>query len=134
MRARIAWALVVFGVLAIAAAPPTTMARDFRLALEDGQVDLAGPDLLRGVRVYLTDELDAQRYLAYADAVLGRPYQPYFIRSLDAWQAHVSTYGGDPEPDQPRVTPHGPLVPYRDFAVEYPPGFFLWTVPPALSS
>jgi len=34
--------------------------------------------------------------------------------------------------DTPAVPSARPLVPYRDFAVEYPPGFFLWALPPAL--
>ena len=83
-----------------------------------------------------TDDDDISRYRAYANAALGRPYQPFYVRSLEGWTASQPEKPSEPDPDDPRqtppVSPEHPLLPYRDFSVEYPPGFFLLAVPPAL--
>ncbi|HVP60486.1 MAG TPA: glycosyltransferase 87 family protein [Myxococcaceae bacterium] len=83
-----------------------------------------------------TDDGDVSRYLAYANAALGRPYQPFYVRSLDGWTGPQPERAAGPDPDDPRETPprrpDRPLVPYRDFFVEYPPGFFLLVLPPTL--
>ena len=82
-----------------------------------------------------TDDGDISRYLAYSNATLGRPYQPFYVRPLDGWTGPQPDKAGR-DPDDPRETPprrpDRPLVPYRDFSVEYPPGFFLLVLPPAL--
>jgi hypothetical protein len=71
-------------------------------------------------------------FFAYAQATLGRPYRSYFIRSRAEWEAAFAQ-GTQSDPDQwPIVQPPAPLRPYRDFLVEYPPGFFLVLLPPAL--
>jgi hypothetical protein len=83
-----------------------------------------------------TDDDDISRYLAYANAALGRPYQPFYVRPLQGWTGAQPEKASEPDPDDPRQTPpvhpDRPLRPYRDFSVEYPPGFFLLAVPPAL--
>jgi hypothetical protein len=83
-----------------------------------------------------TDDDDISRYLAYASAALGRPYQPFYVRPLQGWTGAQPEKPAEPDPDDPRQTPpvhpDRPLRPYRDFSVEYPPGFFLLAVPPAL--
>ncbi|HEY3587256.1 MAG TPA: glycosyltransferase family 87 protein, partial [Myxococcaceae bacterium] len=83
-----------------------------------------------------TDDDDISRYLAYANAALGRPYQPFYVRPLHGWTEAQPEKPSEPDPDDPRQTtpvhPDGPLRPHRDFSVEYPPGFFLLAVPPAL--
>ncbi len=83
-----------------------------------------------------TDDDDISRYRAYTSAALGRPYQPFYVRSLEGWSGAQPEKPGEPDPDDPRQTPpvhpDRPLLPYRDFSVEYPPGFFLLAVPPAL--
>lgn len=87
---------------------------------------------LRGAGV---DDGDISRYLAYASAALGRPYQAWYVRPLDGWTGPQPDRGGS-DPDDPRETPplrpDRRLLPYRDFFVEYPPGFFLLAIPPAL--
>ena len=81
---------------------------------------------------YLTESTDVERYLAYCNAMLGRPYQSFYVRPAAAW-LDVFTSGAREQPaDFPMLTPARPLVPYRDFLVEYPPGFFLVALPPAL--
>jgi len=82
---------------------------------------------------YATEASDLDRYFAYCNAVLGRPYQQYYVRSSDAWRQsfddHIAMTA-----DSGIVQPPHPLVPFRDFLVEYPPGFFLVALPPALLS
>jgi Glycosyltransferase family 87 len=88
--------------------------------------------LVRAVRAYLANDWDVQRAHAYVSAALGRPYRVYYVRPAVAWR-EAFLRGENPDPDAtPVVMPGRPLVPYRDFAVEYPPGFFLWATPPAL--
>lgn len=91
-------------------------------------------NVLRGLRAYLTNEDDMYRCWAYAQAILGRPYRSYFLQTREQWNAAFAR-GQATDPDTtPLVTPPGPLVPYRDFLLEYPPGFFLVLMPPALLS
>jgi len=79
---------------------------------------------------YATEASDLDRYFAYCNAMLGRPYQQYYVRSSDAWRRSFDATTADTRIVQ---TPHA-LVPFRDFLVEYPPGFFLVALPPALLS
>lgn len=131
MRAWFAWIVVTFGVLAFAATSHDESKRVSE-SFQDGTWQWSATNLGRAVRVYLTDELDEQRYEAYVHAALGRAYQPYFIRRLAGWDAERTDYDTVTDTDAPAVVPPMPLVPYRDFVVEYPPGFFLWAIPPAL--
>jgi hypothetical protein len=130
-RAWIAWVLVVFGLLALAGTSHDEATRVFE-AFGRGEWRWTPASTLRAVRVYLTNERDEQRYFAYMNACLGRPYQPYFVRPLASWHGERVSSDVFIDTDAPPVTPTRPLVPYRDFLVEYPPGFFLWALPPAL--
>ena len=77
-------------------------------------------------------DADVHRYFAYCSAALGRPYQSFYVRSYETWQGDfIAGRPGRPG-DFPTVVPGRPLTPYRDFLVEYPPGFFLAALPPAL--
>jgi hypothetical protein len=127
----IAWLGVTFGLFALAATGHEAATRLF--------ADFARPSwtwtaksAVRAARVYLTNERDEQRYLAYLDAALGRPYQPYFVRPLVAWSDERVAIDVFIDTEAAPVSAPRRLVPYRDFLVEYPPGFFLWTLPPAL--
>jgi hypothetical protein len=77
--------------------------------------------------VILRDDGDTRRYFAYAEAMLGRPYDNYFVRpaseAADTASARHET-----------VMPSGPLAPWRDFEVEYPPGVLIVALPPALAT
>jgi hypothetical protein len=88
------------------------------------------PGLIDAVRAYVTNDGDVRRYYAYAEAARGRPYQSYFVRTAEAWRRAFAA--AEPyRPDAwPTVTPERPLVPYRDYLIEYPPGFFAVAVPP----
>jgi len=104
--------------------------------LARGTYPLTPAFALAALRGAGTDDDDISRYLAYANAALGRPYQPFYVRSLEGWTGAQPEKPGEPDPDDPRQTPPvhpgRPLLPYRDFSVEYPPGFFLLAIPPAL--
>ena len=91
---------------------------------------------LRGALIeagrYMTESADLERYFAYSNAALGRSYQGFYVRSVEEWRRTFEGDAAQRPADRPIVTPPRPLIPYRDFLVEYPPGFFLVTVPPAL--
>lgn len=74
-----------------------------------------------------TDDGDIARYLAYANAMLGRPYAAYYVRPAAGWRADDIAN----DPARSPVVTSAPLVPYRDFSVEYPPGFFALALLPA---
>src|SRR5262245_9546357 len=86
----------------------------------------------------LLTDADLGRYFAYCRASLGRSYDDFYVRSGVAWQRAFES-GDRAAVDEYarrsaiyRALPERPLVPYRDFFVEYPPGFFLAVMPPAL--
>jgi len=133
-RAWLVWVLVTFGLWNSCASHVSARWSDQQLARGTSPLTPAfGLAALRGAG---TDDNDISRYLAYANAMLGRPFQPYYVRSLDGWTGPQPDKSVGPDPDDPLQTPphrpDRPLVPYRDFLVEYPPGFFLLAVPPAL--
>ena len=81
---------------------------------------------------YLTESADLERYFAYANAALGRPYQSFYVRPAAEWRRVFDRGDRQRASDLPTLRPARRLVPYRDFLVEYPPGFFLVSIPPAL--
>jgi hypothetical protein len=132
--ARVRVALPLVGVLAFLVLPG--LPRDDRRALErelrTGTFHLTVTEGVRALRAYLANADDMYHFHAYAQATLGRPYRSYFIRSRAEWEAAFAT-GVQQDPDaRPVVTPSAPLRPYRDFLVEYPPGFFAVLLAPAL--
>src|SRR5262245_38778896 len=94
-----------------------------------GGFPLTPSTAVRAIRTAARNDGDIARYLAYANAVLGRPYQGWFVRPIEGWRVDTRAYDTgrdfmDPA-ETPPVVPAAPLVPWRDFSVEYPPGFFL---------
>ena len=81
---------------------------------------------------YMTESADLERYFAYSNAALGRPYQGFYVRTFEEWRRTFEGDAAQRPADRPTVTPPRPLIPYRDFLVEYPPGFFLVSLPPTL--
>jgi len=90
--------------------------------------------LLTRAQKYLTRSPDLTRYHAYANAALGRPYLSYYVRSEASWRKAFLAGEHMDDDEWPIVTPERALQPYRDYLVEYPPGFFLAALPPALVS
>ena len=68
---------------------------------------------------------DAPRYHAYAQAMLGRPFDSFYIRPIEGWR---QTKG----PPHRLVTSDRALTPWRDFSFEYPPGALAAILPPAM--
>jgi hypothetical protein len=96
-----------------------------------------GPTLaIRAIRAACSDDGDTNRYFAYANAILGRPYQAFYVRPMNAWRVEAKDDSEDATDPSivPPVHPAHALVPYRDFSVEYPPGFFSLALLPALLS
>jgi hypothetical protein len=88
--------------------------------------------LIPRAKLYLTRAHDLTRYRAYSNAALGLPYSSYYVRTEAAWRRAFLTGEHLPDEGAPIITPDRPLKPYRDYLVEYPPGFFLAALPPAL--
>lgn len=132
----LAWCAVLFGLFESCAGH--TAAQRTGDLLGSGKFTPSVGLAVDALRASGTDDGDINRYLAYANAVLGRPYQGYYVRPLDGWKVEAAQLVtgkdvNDPA-ETPPVVPAAPLVPYRDFLVEYPPGFFVFAVPPALLS
>jgi hypothetical protein len=136
------WCAAVFGVLNAGASMSAAeaMKEELRSGVPVSPLHFA----VRGMRIQLSDFGDAMRYAAYANAMLGRPYQAYFVRTSDEWEA-AWRYDAAPaawpdagpfhewfDPEQPGALAERPLVPWKDFVVEYPPGFLPWIVLPAV--
>ncbi|HXY41531.1 MAG TPA: glycosyltransferase family 87 protein [Vicinamibacteria bacterium] len=118
------WAAVVLAFIGLGLSRQQYLAVD--RALNRGQSN----SRLDRVRDYLTDDGDVRRYFAYAQAERGHAYPSYYVRSEEDWRKAFATLEPyDPEA-WPTVFPPRPLVPYRDYLVEYPPGFFLAALPP----
>jgi hypothetical protein len=106
--------------------------RRFEQEREAHALRLSPATALRGLRAYLANDWDLLRAHSYASALLGRPYSSAYVKPRGDWEADFRA-GVMPDPDAAPIASAGrPLIPYRDFWVEYPPGFFLFAVPPAL--
>jgi hypothetical protein len=88
--------------------------------------------LIPRATLYLTRSHDLTRYRAYSNAALGLPYLSYYVRTEAAWRRAFLIGEHLPDDASPTITPDHPLKPYRDYLVEYPPGFFLAALPPAV--
>jgi hypothetical protein len=122
-KALLLWAAVAFGLLNIGL--PHEGLRAVQRAMDRGQ----RPGAVEAVRAYYTNDGDLWRYYAYAQAALGRPYPSYFVRTAEAWREAFASHEPYRPDELPVATPPRRLVPYRDFLVEYPPGFFLLALP-----
>jgi len=130
----VAWLVLTFGLWNSCASHAGARWSEGQLARGDYPLTLAfGLAALSGAG---TDDGDISRYLAYSNATLGRPFQAHYVRPLEGWTGPEPEHGAGGDPADPEQTPPRrvgrPLVPYQDFSVEYPPGFFLVALPPAL--
>jgi hypothetical protein len=127
-RTKLSWLLwVAVAFVIYGAGLPRERYRDVERSFNAGR----WPGLVGAVRAYVTNDGDVRRYFAYAQASRGRPYQSYFIRSADAWRQAFAAHEAYRPDEWPTITPVRPLCPYRDYLVEYPPGFFAVALPPA---
>jgi Glycosyltransferase family 87 len=120
------WLLVVFGALNLCGSSLDAWRRPGDPAAVDDRTlrhRQTGAELMMTV---LRDDNDIERYFAYAEAALGRPYAADFILPLGR-----AGFEGEPNPRR-MTTPARPLVPWRDFVVEYPPGVMITALAPAL--
>jgi hypothetical protein len=88
-------------------------------------------DPLQLLGVMVRNDGDAARYFSYAEAMLGRPYSTFYVRLMEDWKLSSTV----PEPiaaNFPVVAPPRPLMPWRDFSMEYPPGMAVFALLPAL--
>jgi len=118
------WFLLAFGALNVYGPPPEDRLR------QDVSQGAGEPSLLKSAfDAFLTLQRggrDAERYFAYANAMLGRPYAgQYVLLTEDATGVATALAGR-------LVQPARPLLPWREFSVEYPPGMLVPAVVPAL--
>jgi hypothetical protein len=124
----IGWFLVTFGLWNSCSSHEASRASD--AALSRGNFPLSPAFAVAALRGAGTDDGDVARYLAYANATLGRPYRSYYVRPAQGWTAPGAA---ENDPTQSAtIVPEHKLVPYRDFSVEYPPGFLLLALAPAV--
>ena len=120
------WLLVVFGVLNAFGPPIEAWRRAGDRADVGWQTLRARQTPVERLMTMLRDDGDVERYFAYAEAALGRPYAADFVRP-------AGKAGLEGPPDPTRIaTPSRPLAPWRDFAVEYPPGMMAAALLPAV--
>lgn len=131
-RGWLVFGLIVFGVLS--AGSPHEQQQQVVRALSRGEFRLTPQSAVQAVRAYLNNEDDLQRYYAYCNAALGRPYSTYYVRTTTEWRSAFAALDRREAGDFPTVQPPRPLIPYRDFLAEYPPGFFLFSMPLAALS
>jgi hypothetical protein len=123
------WLVLVFGALNIYGPALRSYQSADRVTLSDREIaESMTPIQVLGV--ILRNDADTGRYLSYANAILGRPYAAYYVRPMEQWTQGEE----DAVAERPGawVTPVRPLLPWRDFSVEYPPGMLLAALLPAL--
>lgn len=131
-----AWVTLTFGLFN--ACLSHREARAVGRELASGRVPLSPGVLVQAVRAAFVDDSDINRYHAYANAILGRPYQAFFIQPIAVWRQseRPRVAGADPQDPvlSPPVVPLRPLAPYRDFSTEHLPVLFAFALPVALAT
>jgi hypothetical protein len=124
------WLVLVFGVLNIYGPSLWSYRPEGRQGTMTEREIAEAMTPLQTLGVILRNDTDTGRYLSYANAILGRPYGAYYVRPMHQWTtAERKDAGSNPTA---MVSPDHPLLPWRDFSVEYPPGMLLSALAPAL--
>ena len=119
------WVVLVFGVFNIYGHPEDYWMRPGDPPVTSGNILHHRETRLQRLLSDLRDSNDIERYRAYAEATLGRPYDARFVRLTGQQDAVMTT--------APKMaTPEKPLIPWRDFVVEYPPGIMPVALAPAV--
>lgn len=124
------WALLVFVIFNVGSTKADSQA--FTADYNSPSWSWTPASLVRYLRAHLSENGSPRLYFAYCNASLGRPIRTRAIRSSESWWSHFSAVNRGAQPRLEPITVDRPLCPYRDYLVEYPPGFFLWAMPPAL--
>jgi len=113
------WLVLAFGLMNVYGPRPDA-------APPPGSPPAQPASVLETVLNLQRDGRDIERYFAYANALLGRPCVAKYIQLTDDAKDIATSVVGD------TLTPSRPLRPWRDFAVEYPPGMLIPVALPAL--
>jgi hypothetical protein len=124
---------LVFGVLNIYGAP----IESFRTAGDPPSISTdtlsQRTSFLNRILIDLRDDYAARFYHAVAQATLGRNYQARYLHpNHDAPAVVGEPSDGNDAIDESVIVPTRPLLPWRDFVLEYPPGMLAAIVFPAL--
>lgn len=114
------------------AGAPHSMKTEIEAEWQKGRWDQSAIGVYRLGRSFLTDSGDIRRYYAYTNAFLGKPHYSYYVRTTESWREDFKEGKAQIESDSTLRFPTSPMVPYRDYLVEYPPGFFVASLLPAL--
>ena len=124
------WLAMVFGLFNCYGPPVWSYQPKDRTEQMTKPEILDGMTLFQLLGVIVRNDSDTRRYSAYANAILGHPYNPYYVRPMKDW-THIE--GVKTQYRQNDIAkPEHPLLPWRDFSVEYPPGMLIFTILPAL--
>jgi hypothetical protein len=119
------WLALVFGVLNIYGPP----IQSFKIKSDPRSVSaeiLSGrTSFLDRLMIDLRDDYNSRFYYSIAQATLGRPYQPRYV------QPYASQDPSAEIDDLETIAPQRPLMPWRDFLLEYPPGMLAVILAPS---
>ena len=121
------WLVLVFGILNIYGRP----IESFQTRSGPPSVSIDGlserTSFLDKILIDLRDDSDARYYYSVAQAALGRPYQLRHVQPYD--DALQGTAAGADVGET--IAPPRPLLPWRDFLLEYPPGMLAVILAPS---
>ena len=124
------WCLLVFGLFNVYGPP----LESYKTAADPANIstqELAHRlTPLQFLGVLQRADSDTARYYSYAEAMLGRSYSTFYVRKVEDWTADSAA--ADEARVFPNVVPTRPLLPWRDFSMEYPPGMAVFALAPAL--
>ncbi len=128
------WLALVFGVLNIYGPPIESFRKDGDPPSVSTDVLSQRTSFLDRILLDLRDDFTPRFYHSAAQATLGRPYEARYVPvnpGAGAAAAGKTSAGGGAVDDR-FVVPPRPLVPWRDFLFEYPPGALAAILLPSL--